>query len=85
MKELIFIKVKDCSGKDKDEIFRIASVYDAKVIDYGINGIIIQGVNTDRRNDELIEIMKKFGEIEIVRGGVVAIETLQSDLAVVTK
>lgn len=76
MKELIFIKVKECSRRDKEEIFQIAEVFCAKVIDYGVDSILIEGVNTDKRNNELIEIMKKFGKIEIVRSGVVAIETI---------
>lgn len=76
MKELIFIKAHNCGRRDKDEIFQIAGVFNAKVIDYSSDSILIEGVNTDKRNDELIEVMKKFGKIEIVRGGVVAIETL---------
>lgn len=76
MKELIFIKIKECGRRDKEEIFQIAEVFNAKVIDYGADSILIEGVNTDKRNNELIEIMKKFGKIEIVRSGVVAIETI---------
>ncbi|MBS4961525.1 MAG: acetolactate synthase small subunit, partial [Clostridiales bacterium] len=44
-KELIFIKVTECSQSDKDEIFKIASVFNSRVIDYGVDSILTEGVN----------------------------------------
>ncbi|MDF2820886.1 MAG: acetolactate synthase, small subunit [Clostridiales bacterium] len=74
LKELMFIKIMDCSLEDREEIFRIAKVYDLKVIDYNINNIVVESVNTDSRNNEIINLMKKFKNIEVVRGGSVAME-----------
>lgn len=76
-KELIFIKVTECSQSDKDEIFKIASVFNSRVIDYGVDSILTEGVNDEKRNNDLVNLMKKFGKIEVVRGGIVAIEQLE--------
>ena len=77
-KELIFIKVTECSLNEKNEIFKIAEVFNSKVIDYGLDAIIIEGVNKETRNNELVSLMGKFGKIEVVRGGVVAIERIEN-------
>ena len=34
MKEILYIKVKDCSPEDKAELFQIAETFKARVIDY---------------------------------------------------
>ena len=35
MKEILYIKVFNCSREDKAELFQIAETFKAKVIDYG--------------------------------------------------
>lgn len=77
MKELMFIKILECSKEDREEIFRISEVYNLKVIDYNLEDIVIESVNPDKRNNEIIEMMKRFKNIEVVRGGNVAIERVQ--------
>ena len=74
MKELVFIKIKDCTKKDRDEIFQLAPVFNGQIIDYSPKDIILQAVNDEKRNNELINVMKKYPKIEVVRGGSVAIE-----------
>lgn len=77
MKELLFIHVHDCSEIEKAEIFRVAQVFGAKPIDYGIDSVLLESVNTESRNNDIIELLtKKFKNLEIVRGGVVAIESI---------
>lgn len=77
MKELLFIHIKECSEFDKGEIFRVAQVFGAKAIDYGIDSVLLQSVNTEGRNNDIIALlMKKFSSVQIVRGGVVAIESI---------
>lgn len=77
MKELLFIHIHDCSEFEKAEIFRVAQVFGAKPIDYGIDSVLLESVNTESRNNDIIELLtKKFKNLEIVRGGVVAIESI---------
>ena len=78
MKELLFVKVSSCSEKDKEEIFRIAQVFDLKIVDYSKNAVLLECVKTEKKNNEIIKLMNAtfINRIEVVRGGSVAIESI---------
>ncbi len=79
MKEILFAKVKDISSSQIDEVFRIAEVFSVEVTDIGSDSVMLECKLTERRNNELIELLKsKFRNIEIVRGGAVAIEAIST-------
>ncbi|WP_167957554.1 acetolactate synthase small subunit [Anaerosporobacter faecicola] len=75
-KELLYIKVKECNKAVRSEILQIASVFEAKIVDYNTHGLIIESLNTEEKNNDIVELMKKFPKVQVVRGGNVAIETL---------
>lgn len=79
MKELMFIKINGCSDKDIDEIFKISQVFHVKIIDYNRNAVLIESVQTEKRNNDLKSLLEKcyVNRIEIVRGGNVAVEALK--------
>lgn len=78
MNEILYAKIKSCTEKDKTEIFRIAKVYNIDIIDYSEKTVLLQCTQTDKKNDELIELLKRsfINKVEIVRGGLVAIEAV---------
>jgi acetolactate synthase-1/3 small subunit len=78
MKELMFAKVNSCTEKDVTEAFRIAQVFGVKVADYGRKTVLLECVQTEKKNDELIALLRKCfpNRFEIVRGGSVAIEAV---------
>ena len=77
MKEILFAKVHNCSDPEKEEVFRIAQVFKSKVIDYGLDSVLIENVSTEGRNNDLIALlMARFSNVEVVRGGIVAIESI---------
>jgi acetolactate synthase-1/3 small subunit len=77
MKEILFIKIRNCSKEEKSEIFQIANVFKASVTDYGIDSILLECVQTETRNDDIVKLLtEQFKQIEIVRGGSVAIESI---------
>ncbi|MDE6887390.1 MAG: acetolactate synthase small subunit [Eubacterium sp.] len=79
MKEILFAKVKDLRSAQIDEVFRIAEVFSVEVADIGKDSVMLECKLTERRNNELIELLKsKFRNIEIVRGGAVAIEAIST-------
>lgn len=79
MKELMFAKVKKCSDTDKAEVFRIAEVFNVLVADIGPDSVLLECKLTERRNNELIGLLKtRFQAVEIVRGGAVAIESIST-------
>ena len=78
MKELMFVKINNCSDRDVDEIFKISNTFQVSVIDYSPATVLIESIQTENRNNALIFLLEKCyaNRIEIVRGGSVAIETL---------
>ncbi|MGM9534033.1 MAG: acetolactate synthase small subunit [Intestinibacter sp.] len=77
-KELLFIKVKNCSTQDKNDIFQMAKVFDMDIVDIGKKSIILQCVHTEKKVDRLIEVFAKQypNNIVVVRSGSVAIESI---------
>lgn len=79
MKEILFAKVKDIAAEEKLEVFQIAQVFEVKVKDIGTDSVLLECMLTERRNNELIALLRsKFKNIEIVRGGAVAIESIST-------
>lgn len=79
MKEILFAKILNCSTADKEEVFQIAQVFDVQVADIGKDSALLECKLTERRNNELIALLRsKFKNIEVVRGGAVAIESISA-------
>jgi acetolactate synthase-1/3 small subunit len=79
MKEILYIKIKKMTAADKQEAFHIAQVFDAEVIDIGKDSLIMSSMLTEHRNNELIALCRsEFHNIEVVRGGSVAIESIST-------
>lgn len=78
MKELLFVKINNCSEWDKTELFRIADVFHLSIIDYNQNTVLLECVQTELKNNELISLLEQCfcNRIEVVRGGSVAIEAI---------
>ena len=84
MKELLYAKVKRLTDGQKDEVLRIAQVFSSggyfvKPIDIGVDSILLECMLTERRNNELVSLLKEeFSSLEVVRGGSVAIESIST-------
>lgn len=78
MKELMFVKVTHCSEQDMVRVFRICEIFDVKAIDYNMNTVLLESIQTEDRNNDVITLLRNhFGSrLEIVRGGSVAIEAI---------
>lgn len=78
MKEILFVKVSSCSEKDKEEIFRIAQVFDLKIVDYNKKTVLLECVQTESKNNDIVRLLNEtfINRIEVVRGGGVAIEAI---------
>lgn len=79
MKEILYAKVKKCDEHDLADAFRIAQVFDVKVIDIGEDSVLMECMLKEHRVNEMIALLKKrFKHIEVVRGGAVAIESIST-------
>lgn len=79
MKEILFAKIKDIDDSQMEQVFHIAQVFSVQVTDIGEDSVLLECKLTERRNNELIELLKaKYKNIEIVRGGAVAVEAIST-------
>lgn len=79
MKEVLFAKIKKVGPSEKEEAFRIAQVFGIQPIDIGEDSVLLESTLTERRNDELVKILRaSFKHIDVVRGGAVAMEGIST-------
>lgn len=77
IKELLYVKIRNCNKTEKEELFQIAQVFKGFIVDYGKDSIMIRCVQTETRNNDLIKLLRdSYEDIEVVRGGSVAIESI---------
>ena len=77
MKELLFVKIRNCSKVDMEDLSRIAEVFHVSIIDCDRESVLLECVQTENKNNDLINLLSSnFSNIEVVRGGSVAIESI---------
>ncbi len=78
MKEILFIKINNCTERDKVDIFQMAQAFKFEIVDYDKTTLLIESVKNEAKNDNIIKLMQKtYGSrIEVVRGGSVAIQSI---------
>ena len=77
-KELMFVKINHCTAGDKEEAFRIAGVFGVRVVDYDKRRVLLECVQTEKKNNTLIGLLQQNfpNRIEVARGGSVAVEAI---------
>ena len=76
-KEIMFIKVRGITDKERLEIFHMGQAFKFNVKDMDKNSILIEAVCTEVKDDSILAVFKeRFKKIEVVRGGPVAIESI---------
>ena len=70
-RELALIKVAAPAAK-RGEVLELTNVYRANVIDIGVESLTLEISGGRQKIDSLIELLKKFGLLEVIRTGRVA-------------
>ena len=79
MKEILYAKITNITPEEKAEIFQIAQVFRADVVDIGVDSILLECKLTERKNNELTALLRqRFKRVAIVRGGGVASEAIST-------
>ena len=79
MKEVLFAKIKQIGPEEKAEVMRIAETFCITPVDIGADSILLESTLTERRNDELVALLRKsFRHIDVTRGGAVAVEGIST-------
>lgn len=83
MKEILFVKVMKLDTSQKAEVFQIAKTFDehghVRVVDVGPDGVLLECMLTGNKTNDLIRLLNNnFKQLEVVRGGAVAIEAIST-------
>jgi acetolactate synthase-1/3 small subunit len=70
-RDLAMIKVA-VSGADRAHVMQLVDVYRARIVDVGPESLIVEATGTEDKIDSLIEVLRPYGLMEIVRTGRVA-------------
>jgi acetolactate synthase-1/3 small subunit len=71
VRELALIKVKTNSA-DRGEVMRLCDVFRARVVDVGPEALVAEITGTGDKIDGLLDVLRPFGVVEMVRTGAVA-------------
>ena len=71
--ELLLIKVSNRSREQRNDILDAAGAFDAKIMEYGRDDIILQLVGDTTRVDSFIDLMRDYEILEICRTGVISL------------
>ena len=69
IREMVFIKV---DARSRGEVLQLCEVFRARVVDVGPSSITVESTGAQDKMDSLIEVLRPFGILELVRTGAVA-------------
>jgi acetolactate synthase I/III small subunit len=72
-REIALIKVA-ATPANRSELFQVADVFTAKVMDVGTDSIIIEITGSPDKINDLLALLKDYNILELVRSGLVSIE-----------
>src|SRR5882672_5591983 len=70
-RDLALIKVS-AAGEARTHVMQLVDVYRARVVDVSPDSLVVETTGTEDKIDSLVEVLRPFGIIEIVRTGLIA-------------
>lgn len=70
-RDLAMIKVA-ATGEARTHVMQLVDVYRARIIDVAPDSLVIETTGTEDKIDSLVEVLRPFGVVELVRTGRVA-------------
>ncbi len=68
IRDMALIKV--CAkGADRAGIIEVANIYRGRIVDVGIDSLVIEATGSDEKIESFIRLLKPYGIIELVRTG----------------
>lgn len=72
MRDLALIKVETNGGQSRPEVLQIVETFRAKVVDVGLDTLMVEVTGSEEKVDGLVDVLRPFGIVEMVRTGRVA-------------
>ncbi|HUV73803.1 MAG TPA: acetolactate synthase small subunit [Anaerolineae bacterium] len=70
-RNLTLIKVR-VNGGSRAEVMQIVETFRGRVVDVGLDSLMIEATGTEDKVEGLVQVLETFGIVEMVRGGRVA-------------
>lgn len=70
-RNLALVKVQ-INGGSRAEVMQIVGTFRARVVDVGLDTLMIEATGTEEKVEGLVQVLQAFGIVEMVRGGRVA-------------
>jgi acetolactate synthase I/III small subunit len=70
-REMAFVKVRATQDR-RAELLQLVQTFRARVVDLGPESVIVETTGTQEKLDGLVEVLRPFGILELVRTGAVA-------------
>ena len=71
-RDLALIKVKAAGGSARSEVMQIVETFRARVVDVSLDVLMVEVTGTEEKVDGLVEVLRPYGIVEMVRTGRVA-------------
>jgi len=71
MRDLALIRVRTNNGS-RSEVMQLVDTFRARVVDVGLNTLMIEVTGTEEKVEGLVEVIRPYGILEMVRTGQVA-------------
>jgi acetolactate synthase-1/3 small subunit len=72
MRDLALIKVRANGGGTRAEVMQIVETFRARVVDVALKTLVVEVTGTDEKIDGLVDVLRPYGIVEMVRTGRVA-------------
>jgi acetolactate synthase-1/3 small subunit len=72
MRDLALIKVKANGGGTRSEVMQIVDTFRARVVDVSLGALMVEVTGNEEKIDGLVDVLRPFGIVEMVRTGRVA-------------
>lgn len=71
-RELLLLRIR-APKENRTAILREAEIFSARVVHSSVEGFALEITGDPERIDEFIDVMRSYGEIEVIRSGLVAL------------
>src|SRR5213596_3175422 len=67
-RELALVKVA-ATGEARTHVMQLVDVYRARIVDVGPESLVVETTGTEDKIDSLVEVLRPYGVVELVRTG----------------
>src|SRR5579884_4315115 len=71
IREMVLVRVR-CPQESRAAVIKEAEIFHARVVDSSLEGFAVEATGEPGKLDEFIEVMRSYGESEVVRSGAIS-------------